>query len=81
MATTEPTDIEIIDLAIKLIREVGHRHEMSPNGRRHLEFALAHLVESRIERSGYKAMTPEYLHKALRDGYAAADSVLSERKQ
>lgn len=67
------TDKQLLDEAIELVRQVGHRHEISENGHRHLEFALGHLREAWIDRDGQDARCPDEIHEAIARWYDVAD--------
>lgn len=72
------TDLQLIDEAIETVREVGHRHGMSVNGHRHLEFALGHLREAWIDRSGQNARSPGLIHQAIARFYDMLDMMESK---
>lgn len=62
------SDRELIDEAIELMREVGHRHDLDRSGRDLLEFSLAFMRETWIASSGQKSSDPEDVFKAVQRG-------------
>ena len=68
------TDLELIDQALELIREVCHRHQASPLARQHLEHASALLREAWIEISGQQARPPADVFQGVTSFYDLLES-------
>ena len=62
------TDLELIDEALELVREVGHRHDLDRSGRDLLEFSIAFMRETWIASSGQKSSDPEDVFRAVQRG-------------
>ncbi len=72
------SDRELIDEAIELMREVGHRHVLDRSGRDLLEFSLAFMRETWIASSGQKSSAPEDVFQAVQRGLCICAALAPE---
>ncbi len=72
------SDRELIDEAIELMREVGHRHYLDRSGRDLLEFSLAFMRETWIASSGQKSSAPEDVFQAVQRGLCICAALAPE---
>lgn len=71
------TSKQLIDEAIELIREVGHRTPGNTKAHRHIEFALGMLREAWIDLDGQKARTAEEIFDAIARWYEMSDALFA----